>query len=126
VTRFSHRAQLALETFVLVVCAALVVAFYAALVALVLAVWMGRNEVTVRIAITVFALAWFWPIAHALIWRRARRNAALTIAAPMVPFRPVSADAPGREIDLTAPERQREAAPATRVDARDRGRAAPV
>src|SRR6202022_2234018 len=54
--RFSQRAQVALETVVLIVCAALVVAFYGALVALVVGVWATRNDVTVRLGMTVFVL----------------------------------------------------------------------
>ena len=73
-TRFSQRAQLAVETVVLIVCAALVVAFYGALVALVVGVWATRNDVTVRVGMTVFVLAWFWPIVHGLLWHRARRR----------------------------------------------------
>jgi hypothetical protein len=128
-TRFSQRAQLAVETVVLIVCAALVVAFYGALVALVVGVWATRNDVTVRIAMTLFALAWFWPIAHGLLWRRARRSARQFTAEPTVSVG--EGAAPGaidREVDLTAFERQRHrhSDPAEHLDAGHRGRAASV
>src|SRR5438270_12159531 len=122
-SRFS-RTQQAVETAVLIVCAVLVVAFYAALVALVVGVWATRNDVTVRIALTVFALAWFWPIAHALSWRRARRNAAPQREAP-APEEPVGSatDETDREVDLTAFERPSGSGAPARLAAGQHGRA---
>ncbi|MBV8952205.1 MAG: hypothetical protein JOZ99_15100 [Actinobacteria bacterium] len=128
--RARQRAQVVAETVLLLLCAALVVAFYGALIALIGAVWMTKNDVTVRIALTVFALAWFWPIVHALIWRRAWRK----------PWRAAKESAgdgesgrgrPGeREIDLTVLERERQAtpesSPSQHLDAGHRGRAASV
>jgi hypothetical protein len=129
--RFSQRAQLGVETVVLLLCALLVVAFYGILVTLVVGVWATRNDVTVRIAMTVFALAWFWPIAHALIWRRARRHALLATSQPIVregenPPAPVAE----REVDLTVFERERarepQAGSGEHLPTEHRGRAASV
>lgn len=120
---------MALETALLVVCAGLVVAFYGALVFLVVSVWGTKNDVTVRIALTVFALAWFWPIAHALIWRRARRARVTPVPERRHPRHDGSHRAAGsttREIDLAAYERQREATTADDLEAGRRGRTASV
>jgi uncharacterized membrane protein len=125
--RFSQRAQVALETVVLIVCAALVVAFYGALVALVVGVWATRNDITVRIGMTVFALAWFWPIVHGLLWRRARRSARQFGVEPALSVRDGAASGPiDREVDFTAFERQRQSGPDEHLDAGRRGRAASV
>jgi hypothetical protein len=121
------RTQQALETGVLIIAAVLVVAFYAALLALVVGVWVARNDVTVRIALTVFALAWFWPIAHALSWRRARRNA---MPHPEVPVAGGSdgseGDGPDADVDLTIFERPSASEAVPHLDAGHHGRAAPV
>jgi small-conductance mechanosensitive channel len=124
--RFS-RAQQTVETAVLIACAVLVVAFYAALVTLVVGVWATKNDVTVRIALTVFALAWFWPIAHALIWRRARRSSLAHREAP-APEELVgsTSDETDREVDLTVFERPPASDAAARLDAGHHGRAASV
>ena len=120
------RTQQAVETAVLIICAVLVVAFYAALVALVVGVWATKNDVTVRIALTVFALAWFWPIAHALSWRRAHRNSPAHREAPAPEENgPVPAET-DREVDLTVFERPSASDAAARLDAGHHGRAASV
>lgn len=118
--------QLALGTAILVICAALVVGFYGALVFLVVSVWATKNDITVRIALTLFALAWFWPIAHALIWRRARRATVPAVPEPGPDRTDGTSRSNTREIDLTAYERTRAATTADRLDAGQRDRTASV
>lgn len=130
-----QRAHLAAETVLLLICAALVVAFYGALLALIAAVWMTRNDVTVQIALTVFALAWFWPIVHALVWRRAWHKPwrAAPVSSP-APTLARTSPAPVAEVDLTVLERESQHAPepapsstpSPHADAGRRGRAASV
>jgi hypothetical protein len=60
----------------------LVVAFYLGLVALVIELWTAKNDMSLRIVVTVFAALCIWPLARAIRSRiRNRRRVDLDLVA---------------------------------------------
>jgi hypothetical protein len=65
---------LAGDTVLIATVTTLVVAFYLGLVALVIELWTAKNDMSLRIVVTVFAVLCIWPLARAIRSRIRNRH----------------------------------------------------
>lgn len=65
---------LAGDTALIATVTTLVVAFYVGLIALLIELWTAKNDMSVRIVVTVFAVVCIWPLARAIRSRIRNRH----------------------------------------------------